>query len=135
MFFFYLKNSQTNPFVFIFCKVKMDSRFSGILKDLINDGSIALKCKLYHQSLANKNHTLHCLIQKYYEYFMHEYTIWEIDRCKGKFGCQDMNIQNLTPQEFDLIMKQPCSFNKQEFIQYEAQASVDLVILELYRTG
>jgi hypothetical protein len=113
----------------------MDNQSSDNLKDSINDSSIAIKCKLYQQSLANKNHTLHCLIQKYKEYFMHEYTIWEINRCKGKFGCQDVNIQNATPQEFDLKMKESCSYNNQEFIQYEAQASVDLAILELYRTG
>ena len=113
----------------------MNEQLSNLLKETINEGSNALKCKLYQQTLAKKDHTLHCLIHKYFEYFMHEYTIWEIDRCNRNFGCHDVNIQNATPREFNLKLNEPCSFFKQEFIQYEAQASVDLSILEMYRTG
>ena len=113
----------------------MDKKLSGFLRDTINEGSNALKYKLYQQTLAKKDHTLHCLIHKFFEYFMHEYTIWEIDRCKGKFGCHDENIQNATPREFNLKLNETCAFFRQDYMQYEAQASVDLSILEMYRTG
>lgn len=111
------------------------NEFSKYLQNNINESLNALNSKLYHNTLDKKEHTLHCLIHKYFEYFMQEYTIWEIDRCRNQFGCFDANFQNLTFHEFNIKLNEKCQFFRQDYVQYEAQGRVDLAILEMYRAS
>ena len=113
----------------------MEYILSNSLHDSINQCIVGLRKKFYDEKMYKKNHTLHCFIARYFGYFMHRYTVWELDRCAGKFGCDDINILSITPLELDLKINEICTYVNTDFIQYEIQADVDLAILEMYRNN
>ena len=92
----------------------------------------ALRKKIYLQLMKEKNHTLHCLIHRYYEYFIHIFTIWEVDKCVAKYGCDDINLALNDEHDIESKITETCTYSNMNYSNIEQQASVDLTILELY---
>ena len=63
---------------------------------------------------------------------MHIYSIWEIDQCQTKFGCDDVDLTTISQDIYDKKINEECKYSNSNYFQIELQAASDLVTLELY---
>ena len=79
----------------------------------VDDGIKRLHEKLHIQNMEIKPHTSYCIVHRFYEFFRQRYDLEEIYKCKGRFGCDFVNyndMNRLVPYAYERLLNMPCAY-------------------------